>query len=145
MHLKIFASNVAWRNQELGMWWLSSQFWLMMPGSGDKQTLLICNLKLMGNTNISSTPRTISFQQWMKQKTAAQVAENLSQCLSVLGPPALILQSDNGKTFKTRKYWIWLKQVGQDYGFGSNVTSVGLFDAEKIVEAVGLLCLFYKH
>ena len=54
----------------------------------------------------------------MKQKTAAQVSENLSQCFSLLGPPASILQSDNGREFKNKEVldmikssWPGLKMV----------------------------------
>ena len=58
------------------------------------------------------------FLQPLKQKTAVAVAENLSLCFSVLGPPACILQSDNGREFKNaevvnmlEKNWPGLKMV----------------------------------
>ena len=58
------------------------------------------------------------FLQPLKRKTAANVAENLSFSFSVLGPPACILQSDNGREFKNaevvgmiKKSWPGLKMV----------------------------------
>ena len=58
------------------------------------------------------------FLQPLKRKTATAVAENLSLCFSVLGPPACILQSDNGRELKNaevvdmiKKYWPGLKMV----------------------------------
>ena len=58
------------------------------------------------------------FLRPLKQKTAVGVAENLSLCFSVLGPPACILQSDNGREFKNAEVvnmlennWPGLKMV----------------------------------
>ena len=58
------------------------------------------------------------FLQPLKRKTATAVTENLSFCFSVLGPPACIIQSDNGRELKNakvvdmiKKYWPRLKMV----------------------------------
>lgn len=40
------------------------------------------------------------FLQALTQKTAVAVAANLSICFSFLGPPACLLQADNGREFK---------------------------------------------